>query len=100
MNTLMKFVEQHIGNEGLKVEEMAEAVGMGRSAFYGKVKELVGVSPSDFLRQMRMQRACQLLTKSKLSISEIAYAVGFNDPKYFAKCFKKDMGKTPSEYRL
>lgn len=99
MNTLMAFVEQRISDENLKVEEMAEAVGMGRTVFYEKIKELMGVSPSDFLREVRMQRAAQLLAKSRLNISEVAYAIGFTDPKYFAKCFKKQTGLTPTEYR-
>ena len=99
MNQLMAYLEQHISDENLRIEDMAEAVGLGRSVFYSKMKELVGVSPSDFLKQLRMQRACQLVANSKLTISEIAYAVGFTDPKYFSKCFKKETGKTPSAYR-
>jgi AraC-like DNA-binding protein len=99
MDQLMKFIEAHISDEGLKIEDMADAVGLGRTVFYGKVKELVGVSPSDFLRQVRMQRAIQLVVKSKMTFSEIAYSVGFTDPKYFTKCFKKQTGMTPSEYR-
>jgi ligand-binding sensor domain-containing protein len=75
------------------------AVGLGRTVFYEKIRELVGVSPSDFLKQVRMQRACQLLAKSRLSVAEVAYAIGFTDPKYFTKCFKKDTGMTPTEYR-
>jgi len=99
MNRLMAYIEQRIGDETLRIEDMAEAVGMGRTVFYGKVKELVGVSPSDFLKQVRMQRAQQLVAKSKLTFSEIAYSVGFTDPKYFTKCYKKHTGMTPSEYR-
>ncbi len=99
MNRLMAFLEQHISDEDLKIEQMAEAVNMGRTVFYEKIRTLVGVSPIDFLRQMRMQRARQLIAKSKMSISEVAYAVGFTDPKYFTKCFKKETGMTPSEYR-
>lgn len=99
MNQLMQFIEQRIGDEALKIDEMAEAVNMGRTVFFGKMKSLVGMSPSDFLRQVRMQRAQQLLARSKMSISEVAYSIGFTDPKYFTKCFKKDTGMTPSEYR-
>ena len=99
MNQLMAFIEQRISDENLRIEDMADAVGMGRTVFYGKIKELMGVSPSDFLKQIRMQRAEQLIRKSKMTFSEIAYAVGFTDPKYFTKCFKKQTGLTPSEYR-
>ena len=99
MNQLMAYIEQRISDENLRIEDMAEAVGMGRTVFYGKIKELMGVSPSDFLKQIRMQRAEQLIRKSRMTFSEIAYAVGFTDPKYFTKCFKKQTGLTPSEYR-
>ncbi len=99
MNQLMQFIEQRIGDEELKVEEMAEAVNMSRTVFYGRVRSVVGMSPSDFLRSVRMQRASQLLARSRMAVAEVAYAVGFTDPKYFTKCFKKDVGMTPSEYR-
>jgi len=99
MNQLMAFIEERINDEALRIEDMADAVGLGRTVFYGKIKNLVGVSPSDFLKQVRMQRAEQLLRKSRMTISEVAYAVGFTDPKYFTKCFKKQTGKTPSELR-
>ena len=99
MDKLMKFIEQHISDENLKIDDMADAVSLSRSVFYAKIKSLVGVSPSDFLRQIRMERAQQLIVKSKYSFSEIAYACGFSDPKYFSKCFKKETGMTPTEYR-
>lgn len=99
MTRLMAFIEKHISDEELRIEDMADAVGMGRTVFYEKIRQLVGVSPSDFLRQVRMQRAQQLLTKSSMTVSEVAYNIGFTDPKYFTKCFKKQTGLTPSEYR-
>lgn len=99
MNHLMAFLENHIGDDSLRIEDMAEAVGLSRTVFYERIRNLMGVSPSDFLRQLRMQRACQLVAASKLSFSQIAYSVGFADPKYFTKCFKKYTGMTPSEYR-
>lgn len=99
MATLMAFINDHIEDEGLKIEELAEAVNLGRTVFYGKIKALVGMTPSDFLRRMRMQRAEELIAGSRMNFSEIAFKVGFSDPKYFTKCFKKETGMTPSEYR-
>lgn len=99
MSALMAFINDHIEEEGLKIEELADAVNLGRTVFYGKIKALVGMSPSDFLRRMRMQRAEELIVKTRLNFSEIAFKVGFSDPKYFTKCFKKETGMTPSEYR-
>ena len=99
MEQLLQFIESRISDEQLRIEDMAEAVNLGRTVFYSKMKELVGLSPSDFLKQVRMQRAEQLVAKSKMTFSEIAFSVGFTDPKYFTKCFKKQTGMTPSEYR-
>ena len=78
---------------------MAQAVNLGRTVFYGKMKSIVGMAPVEFVRHIRMQRAEELIAKSKESLSQIAYAVGFTDPKYFSKCFKKETGMSPSEYR-
>ena len=99
MEKLMKFLEERISDENLRIEEMAEAVSMGRTVFYGKIKAIVGMAPSDFLRSLRMRRAEDLIVKSKMNFSQIVFSVGFNDPKYFTKCFKKETGMTPSEYR-
>ncbi len=99
MQQLMAFIEQRIGDENLKIEEMAEAVNMSRTTFYEKLKSLVGTSPSDFLRQLRMQRAQDLMTRSTMNVSQVAYAVGFTDPKYFTRCFRKATGVSPTEYR-
>jgi DNA-binding response OmpR family regulator/ligand-binding sensor domain-containing protein len=99
MNRLMEYLEANIGNADLRIEDLAVAVNLGRTVFYEKVKSIVGMTPIDFVRHVRMQRAEQLIAMSKDSFSQIAYAVGFTDPKYFSKCFKKETGMAPSEYR-
>lgn len=99
MKRLLDYLEKHLGDTSLRIEDLAEAVNLGRSVFYGKIKSIVGMSPVDFLRHIRMQRAEELIVKSNYNFSQIAYMVGFSDPKYFTKCFKKDKGMTPSEYR-
>ena len=99
MESLMKYIESRIDDQDLKIEELADAVNLGRTVFYGKIRSIVGMSPSDFLRHVRLQRAEELISKSQMNFSQIAYSVGFSDPKYFTKCFKKETGMTPSEYR-
>ena len=99
MQQLMAFIEQRISDEDLKVDDMAQAVNMGRTVFYEKMRSLVGMAPLDFLRKLRMQRASQLISRSTMNVSEIAYSVGFTDPKYFSRCFKKETGMSPREYR-
>lgn len=99
MTKLMEFLESRISDANLRIEELADAVHLGRSVFYGKIKSIVGMTPVDFLRHIRMQRAEELIRKSNYPFSQIAYEVGYSDPKYFSKCFKKETGMTPSEYR-
>lgn len=99
MQKLIKFLEDNVSNSDLRIEDMANAVNLGRTVFYEKMKSITGSTPVDFLRYFRIQRAEQLIRKSKLPFSQIAYSVGFKDAKYFSTCFKREMGMTPSEYR-
>ena len=62
------------------------------------MKEAGGVSPVDFIRQMRIKRALKLLEEGKHTIAEVAYMTGFADPKYFSRCFKAEMSMTPTQY--
>ena len=82
------------------VDDMAEALGMSRSSLNQRMHKLFNVSPADFLREARLRHACTLLQTTDMSSKEIAYACGFNDPKYFGKCFKQAMGKTPTEWKI
>ena len=99
MDKLLAYIEEHIGDVDMKVDDMAVALSMGRSTFYARLKQIADMSPNDFLRHIRMKRAEDLVTDSSMTFSQIAYAVGFSDPKYFGKCFKKHTGMSPSEYR-
>ncbi|MBQ7420964.1 MAG: response regulator, partial [Prevotella sp.] len=99
MDALMAYLETNVGNPELRIEDLATAVHLGRTVFYGKLKSIVGMTPVDFLKHIRIQRAEQLVANSDENFSQIAYAVGFSDPKYFSKCFKKQTGMTPSDYR-
>ncbi|MDH7462749.1 two-component regulator propeller domain-containing protein [Chitinophagaceae bacterium 26-R-25] len=94
----LEVVEKNISNPDFSVEDLSKAMFMSRVALYKKLLTLSGKSPIDFIRDIRLKRAAQLLEKSKMTVSEIAYEVGFNDPKYFAKYFKKEFGVTPSAY--
>lgn len=99
MEKLLAYIDEHLDNPELKIEDLAFAVCLGRTVFYNKVRTLVGMSPVELLRQIRIQRAEDMVAKSNEPYSRIAYAVGFNDPRYFGKCFKAQTGLTPSEYR-
>lgn len=94
----IEFLNKNIDNPNLIVEDFARHLGMSRTAYYNRMKEVTGVSPIDFIRQMRIKRALKHLETDNLFISEVAYMVGYSDPKYFSRCFKAEMGMTPSQY--
>ncbi len=93
-------VEEHISDPEFSVEELSHEMGMSRVHLYKKLLALTGKSPIEFIRCIRLQRAAQLLEKSQLTVSEIAYQVGFNNPKYFTKYFKDQFKTLPSNYAL
>ncbi|MBQ0073047.1 MAG: helix-turn-helix domain-containing protein [Prevotella sp.] len=99
MRRLMTYVEENVGNSDIGVDEMASATATSRSTLNRRMKGILGVTPSDFLKEVRMKKACQMLNETTKGINEIAYACGFADPKYFSKCFKSSIGLSPSEYR-
>ena len=99
MTRLMQYVEENLGNSNIGVDDIATATAMSRSSLTRKMKQIVGITPADFLKEARIKSACQQLVTTDSNVSTIAYAVGFADPKYFTKCFKASVGMSPSEYR-
>ncbi len=96
---LLDIMDKQMDNNTLTVDELVEEMGMGRTVFFNKLKSMTGLSPVEFIREMRIKRAAQLLEERKYNITEVTYMVGMNDSRYFAKCFKNTYGVTPSEYR-
>jgi signal transduction histidine kinase/ligand-binding sensor domain-containing protein/DNA-binding response OmpR family regulator len=94
----LDLVEKNISNSDFSVERMSRELGVSRGHLYNKTMALTGKTPIEFIRIMRLKRAAQLLAKSQLTVAEIAYEVGFNDPKYFSKYFKEEFQLSPSEY--
>lgn len=92
------YIAQHISDSDFNVEQLAALIQMGHTKFYGKMKELTGMSPNKYIMNERMRIAAELVLEGRMNISEIAYKVGFQDPSYFNKCFKKQFGSIPSKY--
>lgn len=92
------FVEKNIANTELSVEMFSREMGVSRGHLYNKILALTGKTPTEFIRIMRLKRGAQLLGKSQLNVGEVAFKVGFNDPKYFSRYFKEEFGVSPSEY--
>lgn len=95
---LVETIENNIDQTELKVDLLIRELCMSHSVLYKKVKALTGQSLIEFVRDIRLKRAAQLLGQNKLSVKEICYQVGFTDRKYFSQVFKKKFGETPSEY--
>jgi YesN/AraC family two-component response regulator len=94
----LELVEKNMSVTDYSVEAMSRDLGMSRTLLYKKILALTGKPPLEFVRSLRLKRAALLLTKSQMNISEIAFQVGFNDPKYFSKHFKNEFGVLPSKY--
>ena len=99
LERVMQFIDENISDSDISVGDLAAAAAVSRSGLQRKLKQTMGITPQDLLREARIKRACQLLRTSDKTVAEVAYACGFSDPKYFSKCFKQSTGKTPSEYK-
>jgi DNA-binding response OmpR family regulator/anti-sigma regulatory factor (Ser/Thr protein kinase) len=95
----LAIVEKNISNADFSVEELSRALLLSRAAVYKRLFVLTGKTPIEFIRSVRLQRAAQLLEKTKMTVAEVAYETGFNNPKYFSKYFKTAFGKLPSAYQ-
>lgn len=93
------FIEEHISESELNVEQMADAMGMSRANLYRRMVSATGSTPSEFIKIVRLRHAERLLMQSGLTVSEISYEVGFTSPRYFSKCYKDLFGYLPSEAR-
>lgn len=99
MERVMKVVEKYISDSEFNVEQLSAEVGISRAHLHRKMKDAMGITPSDFIRNIRLKRATQLLRKPDIEITQIAYMVGYNTQSHFSTVFKKFTGYTPSEYR-
>lgn len=98
MNKIMKVINENLSEPTLNVEMLANSVGLSRVHLHRKLKELTNLSSRDFIRNIRMQQAAKLLKEKKLTISEVAYAVGYNNLSHFSNTFKEYFGLSPKEY--
>ncbi|WP_184173507.1 two-component regulator propeller domain-containing protein [Rhabdobacter roseus] len=90
-------VEHHLDDPHFDVEKLEEALNLSRMQLYRKLKSITDFSGVEFIRYLRLQRARQLLSSQQYNVSEVAYQVGFNDPAYFSRCFKKQFGQSPQD---
>jgi len=99
ISDLIMIVEQNMTNYNLSVDLLAEKIGLSKSSLFRKVKGLTGLSPNEFVTQIKMNRAAELLKNNKgMRISDVAHESGYNDARYFSTTFKKFFGKSPKDY--
>jgi AraC-like DNA-binding protein len=91
-------VAQHLSEPDFNVDTLASLLKMGRTKFYGKMKEFTGMSPNTYLQTERLKKAADLLIEGDMNVTEISYKVGFQSPTYFYKCFKEKYGVPPSKF--
>ncbi|MGM9697449.1 MAG: two-component regulator propeller domain-containing protein [Prevotella sp.] len=98
MKRIMKSINEHISDPEFNVERMSEEIGLSRAQLHRKMKEITGISSSEFIRNIRLEQAAKLICEGKINITQVAYAVGYNNQTHFSTVFKKHYGMSPTEY--
>jgi len=98
LKQVIRIVDEKMSDTKFNIDTVAETIGMGRTTFYVKLKSLTDLAPVEFIREARLRKGKQLLDEGENNVSVIAYSVGFNNAKYFGKCFKEYYHISPSDY--
>ncbi len=98
LEKIHQVIEENLDNSDFNIDTIAANVGLSRSAFFKKLKSLTGLAPVDLVKEIRLNKSIELIKNTDMSISEIAFAVGFKDSGYYSKCFRKKYDQTPREY--
>ena len=95
-----QLVREHLEEADYNRDRLASDLGMSVSSLYGRLRQLTGLSTQTYIQTIRLNAACDILrSEPDIRISELAYRVGFNTPKYFSQCFKKEFGVLPGDFR-
>lgn len=100
LNRITTYMEENMSDDTYWVDDLSFDMNTSRSTFFRKLKKLTGHAPKDYMRNIRLLRAGELLEKGQLRIAEVSYQVGFSDPNYFSKCFRRFYGTSPSDYSV
>lgn len=98
LEKVMKIIEDRLSNPEFHIEEIPKEINLSRAQFFRKIKSLTNSTAGEFIRFIRLKKAALLLAEKNMRVSEVCYEVGFTDPKYFGKIFKKTFGCSPTEY--
>lgn len=97
MDKVMGIIEERLPDSDFTINELCSKLAMSRTSVFNKIKTLTGKSPNDVIKVMRLNKAHELLLTRELNVAEVAFKVGFADPKYFSTCFKKQFGVSPNK---
>ncbi len=97
MDKVIAIIKKHLSDSEFSINDLCSELGMSRSSAFGKIKVLTGHGPNDLIKAIRLDEANELLLTHEFSVGEVAYRVGFSDPKYFSTCFKKQFGISPTK---
>ncbi len=98
LRKMMEILEENLSDSDFGVTEMVKLLGTSRPVLYRKIKALTNLTLVEFVMQYKMKKAANILAQNQINISEVAYMLGFNDPKYFGKCFTRHFGVSPREF--
>ena len=98
LTNITKIIEDHIADSDLNVNAICQLSGISNKQMYRKIKQLTGLSPVEYIKNIRMKKAAILLKQKKFTISEVMYMVGYSNASYFSKCFQSIFKKTPKQY--
>ena len=98
MERIMKSVNKNLSDSDFNVEMLCQEVGISRAQLHRKMKEMTGISTSEFIRNIRLEQAARLLREQKINVTQVAYTVGFSNLAHFSTIFRKHFGVAPSEY--
>ena len=99
LDKMESLLDRKLSDPAFSVDEFAQEMEMGRTLFYRKIKGITGYTPNEYIRILRMKQGAELLQTTNLTIAEVAFRVGINDPFYFSKCFKAQFGMSPSQFQ-
>src|SRR5690606_25701130 len=98
LRNVIRIIEEKMSDIEFNIESVASSMAMGRTTFYKKLKSLTNMTPVEFVKDIRLKRGKQLLDTGEMTVSEIAYQIGFNSLGYFSTCFKEKYNLSPSDY--
>ncbi len=99
MNKINRFINENLSETSMNVDSLSEYVGLSRSQLHRRMKEIMGVAPSDYIRNVKLRKACEMLSQGDVDIAQVAYSLGFNTQSHFSTLFKRYTGLTPTDYR-